>query len=263
MFRISIRELLLVMVIVGLAVAWWRDRRSFDTRLDLARLQAKILADSGRVPLVVGNARPQSLDHFPFPSSNTHSPVFVAFVAAGSDDLGNVAGEAMRARHTPFADESAQQLAAMLSDSDAGKRTRAAIALGYMAAQGSEAIPLLIVLLDDASPDVRFHAMSALSVYRQEAQAAVPALRKIMDGDSGLAALAGKCIGMIDPQQDLGPRFRQLLASRHRNNRFIAVGEVSYYYPPDEAENILADAFRYEKDKGIREGIARAVNRLP
>ena len=64
------------------------------------------------------------------------------------------------------------------SDSDAGVRKSAVVALGSIAPTADDTVPLLIqILKTDKSQDVKFATVAALGKYGPKAQAALPAIR--------------------------------------------------------------------------------------
>jgi HEAT repeat protein len=71
----------------------------------------------------------------------------------------------------------------MQKDKDAGVRKAAVTALGNIAPQASEMVPLFIqVLRNDASQDVKFASVTALGRYGPDAKAALPAIREFAKG---------------------------------------------------------------------------------
>lgn len=88
---------------------------------------------------------------------------------------------------------------ALQKDMDAGVRAAAARALGNIAPDPAETVPLLVEALKDKAFDVKLASMSALGQYGPEAKAAVTPLREIakMKDDKKLSQAAGAALKSI------------------------------------------------------------------
>ena len=89
-----------------------------------------------------------------------------------------------------------EPLSAALKDERPVVRKMAALVLGDLAPEASEAIPALAAALGDADEGVRRRAAVALGQFGPEATAAVPALRTALsDPDAGRPQLRGDVAG--------------------------------------------------------------------
>jgi hypothetical protein len=96
-----------------------------------------------------------------------------------------------------------------------------------------------------------------------DAAEASDALRaKMNDGASPLAAIAALSLDQIDSSEDIGPRLVELLRSPHRLVRITAIRNLADHVEPDDVERALALHYPGEADEGVKQEIARALNKL-
>jgi HEAT repeat protein len=273
MLRFGLRDVLMLMLVVGLGLGWWVDRREMESRVALGELRIKKLQDRRTRFQMLTQEATKRAERSAKASAKRPPPFWSAqdvtdFIQSdpSTDDiaLAELRDALVRTRGMSFTPEVTRELLGLLSDRSAEVRARAVCAMGALLSPTPSDIRAIVPLVRDSSPDVRRQAEEALANYKGYAHTAIPALRAdMLDDNSETAAHAALCLIQIDSRQQIGPRLMELVKSRHADNRQRAVAHLQYYFPPDEVEDALTRAFADEPDERVRDAIATALNRLP
>jgi hypothetical protein len=280
-YRFTLRDLLVLMLLIGLGLGWWTDRRRMESRLELAELRIlhlradqrnyRALQEELRQRLAEAESAASTATPHDRPPPFSAAEELTAFVRTGPPLGFPPQGRAYHwfaspvrdARGTLAAQEAVPELADLLADHDEHVRARAAWAVGVVAEPHPEVTSKLIPLLDDPAPTVQWHAANALGEFRAAAEAAIPALEALMQEDEcPIAAFATVCITRIDSRRTFGPRLAQLAVNRHSQNRKQAILQLRYHMPHDEVAQVLTTAFASEGDPEVRNTIAIVLNQL-
>lgn len=281
--QFRMQSVLLLLLAVAVALAWWRDRRQLQFELRQSEsllsalrqdrkqqefLQAR-LKGSGSGTMGFGPRwTPQ-----PGPNQCANPEEFVAALRECSD--AGIAYEELANAFvlTPIADQSVPAIVELLAEPDSGLRVRAALTLAKMAgawnANGYKTnervetlVPALIPLLDHNDFEVRFQACTALQMFGPAATEAIPKLQECLDNDkSSTAPLAGMALRVIDPASDVEPRVIELLQSEDMMTRQMAA-HVLEAIGSKQAKASLVSAYAVEVDAALKETLASRIARL-
>jgi hypothetical protein len=276
--RFQLRDLLLATLLVGMALAWWRDHRQQASRLALyerqiGRFQAGGSASRRPSPLEFeekiqgARRRSESTRANGAARLSTGPPPlppppgldeFLKLVEHGSDS-DYIAGLVAYSLSEP-GEAAAPGLIDLLDHPRTAIRRRALESLGKLRVSPEIAVPAMIGRLSDSGDGVASAAAVALGRFGQDAQAALPALVAVMnDDDSPAAAAAAKAIYNID-SRDIGPRLIDLLESPHAGVRIHAAMILYEHSDPQLAERALIKAYASESDKSVQTAIIDALN---
>jgi len=252
MFKFTIREVVLLTVIVGLSLGWWLDRRHIASELAALR-RANELAKSEPRFMIGESVQTEK------PASTLTGQQFIKALRETRDWYEFADRTADPFVKTSTADEALPELIALLGDSDQEVRTRAACTLGKMKRKPDRIVPPLIPLLEDEVPNVRWHAAFAIQQFGPEAKSAIPALMKQVDTiESPIAAFAADVIQSIDPDANMEASLIRLLRHTTLENRRRAVAGLTHS-SSERVKAALVDAFEREMDSELKDGMATLV----
>jgi HEAT repeat protein len=267
-WRFQLRELLWLILLVALGLAWWRDHQQQAVRAELyerqiAQLHRPSLSDSERFELEryrqerSPNSSRLSLGSPISPSATPEE--FVRIVAAGDQNAFHQALHSFA--RSAQAHESIPGLIALLTDSRSGHM--AIQALGRIEGSPETVVPAVIPLLDHPNPNLVMAALQALHVRRSAARQAIPVLTaKMNDASSPLAVTAAIALKDIDPGFDLSKRLAEFLHSPLAEVRAAAVLNLESHIGPEEIEQLLTEMYPAERDESVRRAIANTLNRI-
>lgn len=257
----SLRDVLWLIALIGLGMAWWNDHRRLASRVDLYQLQVEKLKEARGLSAGVRIEEPKS--------RFTAVSEFVHFVETGTD-FSSLQTESLRFAKKWDAADAVPGLVALLSHESPDVRRRAAMSLLYVKQRPDFATPVLIKLLDDtALPEreqgdsVRYYAAYTLAEYK--AVEALPKLHELMmDDDCEIASQAARMIHRIDPEVEIGPRLIELCKNKDRGNRWYAVHDLRHHVDAKTATLVLTEMFEATdpSDKMMREFIAAQMNHV-
>ena len=264
-FRFQLRDLLLAVLLVALALGWWLDHRKLAARLKVYQHQiSRMRARPQYAPLagtsaeIVEAARATLRARTP-PSAD-------AFVSAVSDpniSEGSFLDMCSRMAGSPFREEAILDITPLLADPQAAVRRRAVSAIRFMRSSPSTVVPALVPLIDDVDQQTANLAVVTLGSFGSDARPALPALKaKMQDSSSRLAAACAISVHSIDPEDDVRPAIIGLLKSPHADVRSQVVGLLSRYFSAEEIEEKLLGMFESERDQSVRIAILDELNKL-
>lgn len=161
------------------------------------------------------------------------------------------------------ATEALPGLMGLLRDPSPEIRSRSLTVLAWMGRRAARAVPEVIPLLDDESSSVRANAMWMLGECGDAARDALPPLRRrMMDDDSPEAAFATETVSKIDSSADVGDRLRQLLHNKLPGNRWTAAQHLPEHVEAAVARRLLEARYEIEDDPTTRDIIAFSLNNL-
>jgi len=253
MFRFTIRDLLWLMVVVGMGCIWLLDRRHLSAELAAMRRAAQLAARQPQ--LGMGIALPQ--EELPNRAANVAG--FIKALRETKDWYEFADRTADPFAKTTIADQAIPALMELLNDPDPEVRTRAACTLGKIHRHPDQVVPALIPVLNDETPNVRWHAANALSAFGANAKSAIPALQKQMnDTGSPVAAFCADILHQIEPTMDVEPSLIRMLRNDFHHNRRHAVQTLGRL-KSRRAKPALVDAFATEADSEIKDQMARVI----
>lgn len=256
--RYRLSTILAVIVLVGLALAWWRDRSQLATQVAVQQVQIRQLQrqvdEGGRSGFIMSSFRFQTTE------------ALIQFVETASEE--EFQKENWGAwTSSPIAESAVESLAKLVSSPKEATRHHAAWLLGGLGSKkrplAFDPVPALLAGINDPSSRVRGESFYALGNFGSAAAAALPALRKRMTQDqSHDAFMAALAVKEIDPQTDIGPRLRELfLAGDNHVWRSVAT-QLPAHLPPAEARQLLNAKSQAETDTQAREILAMALNKI-
>jgi HEAT repeat protein len=283
--RFGMRDLLFVILLVAVGLAWWRDHRQQASRQDLYQRQLADLLENKRVNVSATEAvlsRYESalkqyqteLDDYRFHRlawtsssyhpSQTPPPTPEEFVAAVADGNMQTFQQFLQPfAMSPRAQEAVDGLIPLLTHFSPIVRTQAAQALGRIRGFPDKVVPALIPLLDDSHRAVGSAAVFALGNIGSRHEGALAALRNKMNDDgSDLAVQAAVALDQIDSTEDIGPRLIELLKSPRESVRITALGHLPDHVDAEEIERVLAEHYPSEASEFVKRAMARALNRV-
>lgn len=283
--QFRIQSILLVLVIVAVALAWWRDRSELaaevrhnqsllaalrQDREQQERMHAYYPVGSGPTSSFGANWAPR-----PGPNLCETPAEFVAALRGCAGEGQELAYEnlANSFARTPIADQAVPNLVELLAEDDRELRERAAMTLGKMAVawksdwyktdeRAETLIPALISLLDHDDMGVRYQACSGLQMFGSAAAAAVPILQECMsDDESSTAPCAAMTLRAIDPASDVETRLIELIKNKDMLTRqFVASGLAEI--GSAKAKAALVAAYEVEADASVKQSLAGHIARL-
>jgi HEAT repeat protein len=133
-------------------------------------------------------------------------------------------------------------------------------AIAEFKAAGADAVPKLIVLLDDPDPAVRRNTCRTLGRIGEAAKAAVPALTtRLTDPDPPVREYAAKALGWIGPPAASAiPELVKQLADPEPVAREGAVQALGDLGPAAKGELAKVQALKADPDKRVQAAAARA-----
>jgi hypothetical protein len=254
--RFGIRDVLLLMIIVGVGLAWWLDRRQLAGELAALRHAGAVNARR------TGSGFPGSFDYpIQHPVSTLTANQFINALH-NIDDWYEFSDETVDPFvKTPAADEAVPALIALLNSPSEEVRTRSIATLGRMGRHMETILPALIPRLADESTNVRWHAAFAIGMYGPKAAAAKEALRTQMDDPtSPIAAFSASMLKQIDPSIEVDPILIRFVGNPVLENRKRAVSHlIRAKTTSDEAKAALVEAFGRETDQETRDQMATLI----
>jgi hypothetical protein len=257
LLRFRLQTILLLIVPIGVGLAWWRDRTQLVSQLDLRERQIKQLqkqVDEQSGFFFSSNLRFKTPDEL------------VEFVKRATEDEFSAEEWGLFAG-SYVADQSVEPLVELLRSPRDETRHQAAWLLGVIGRKKRPAavdpIPALVTLLDDPSSRVRAEATYAIRNFGTLAKEALPTLQKIMQRDlSHDAFTATLAVKEIDPSVQIGPRLRELFLAGGPIMRQNVASRLPDHLPAAEAKQLLMAAYEHETDNSTREALAQAMNRV-
>jgi len=256
--RYRLRTLLILLVPVGVGLAWWRDHAQLSSRLELRERQVRQLQRQvdERVGgfIIASNIRFKS------------AAELIEFVSDATDE--EFQKEDWSAFSSSYvAEQAIAPLAELLSSPNDEARHHAAWLLGVFGRKrrppSVDPIPALVKAVDDPSPRVRAETIYAIGQCGQLASAALPKLRAIMQRDQSVDALfATLAVKEVDPSANIGPRLRELFLAGEPGVRENVAFWLPDHLPREEAKQLLMAQYERENNKDMREVLAQAMNKV-
>jgi hypothetical protein len=256
--QFSIQGLFLVLLICAVLLGWWRDRQRLAEELRRAQamldaLQGASRSHQSKAGSGVPYVRPEPPNKCATPEEFIKALREIKNWYEFADETADPFVK------TPVADKTIPMLIELLRDPKPEIRWRALSTLGKIARHAETIVPAVIPLLKDDHDNVRWHAACALSHFGRDAQAAVPALwEQINDDSSPIAAWAADMLRKIDPNADVEPRLIALLNRGDQKNRERALSALSDIGSA-RVKTALLDAFRRETDGEFRAKIGGVI----
>lgn len=257
--QFSLRDLLWLVLVAGLALAWWlsmqradEDRRQLAAELAALR-RAKALEDAQRKWMGIGR---------PYVPQGEVPATPEAFIAAlreikdwykFQDDMADPFSR------TPAAERAIPALVELLSDPDKEVRTRAATTLGMIHRRPDLVVPALIELLEDGETNVQWHAVYALQQFGPEAKAALPALWKAAESKTPPVAIqCTEALKAIDPAADVEAHLITFVDHENADYRMRAILALRTHGAAG-AKQALVAAFERETDPSFKDNLAVSI----
>jgi len=258
-WRFGLGSLLMVVLVIAMGLAWWRDHRRLASQLELANmrlrsLERRVWESKFSGGFVIPTNEPDLRERFPT------AEAYLAFLQSGAD-FDAVQDTFWPLNRSSLREEVLPGLLNLLDSPDARSRKNAAQALQYVKSNPEQVIPKLVARLDDSDWQVAWYAARTLGEYGSEASEAVPALEKHMqDDNSPIVARATFALKEIEPMRDIGPRLLQLVHTvSNRYEKQNVILELPDHVTAHVAERTLTELFNNETDPEIRKVISEAI----
>ncbi len=292
-WRFQLRELLLLILLIAVALAWWRDHQQQTKRQELyerqiGQLQERRGASVSATELVLEQYK-QSLAQYqmelaqhrneleryqlerlawttrsyqPFQPRSTATVTPAEFLQIMRKGENNSFHSALQ----PFlasanASEAIPELIKLLANPNPTVRGQSVQSLGRLRGSPETTVPALIPLLSDPERFVRNAAAYALGAFRSDAKTAIPALTALMNNDDDPTAVTAIIVlSEIDSQHKPASRLIELLSSPNVTVRATAVMQLDRYVEAEEIERVLSEMYASEDNEQVRRAIARTLN---
>lgn len=282
-WRFQLRELLLLIFLIAVALAWWRDHQQQSKRQELyerqiGQLQERQGASVSATEDVLAHYKQElqhyqlELDRYQLERLAWTSRSFLATSApppTPEEFLTIVRGGNESAFHRyiqPFAassraNEAIPGLIKLLGSPNPVVRCQSLQSLGKVRGSPESTVPAIVPLLNDPESAVCRAAAYALGAFGPDAQDAIPPLTAVMNNDqSPLAVTAAIMLNQIDPRMAIGPRLIELLRNPNVIIRASAIVHLEKHVDPEEIERVLPQMYAREENELVRRAIARTLN---
>jgi hypothetical protein len=263
--RFTLGSLLLIVVIVAMGIAWWLDHARLKRELVNAqtRLTAKDLLAAQREASGRSYEVESTAPTAPQASKYSRPAQFIEALRE-TRDWYEFQDEMEKFVKTSVADDAVPLLIELLENPDPEVRWRALATMGRMARQEETIVPAITPLLADHHQNVRWHASDALGQFGPKARAALPAMHDLVERESSpIAAFTVGMIRQIDPSRDYESRLQVFLREgddKTRDRAIESLGGVATI--SRQTEDALLEAFRECENESLKKQIAHLLEHI-